>query len=130
MGEGRLAISDFADFLLKAVLKAQWTAQKLGKDLVKIDQWEPTTKTCHLCGHVQDMPIKVRVFVCGRCGTVECRDVRRVAVSGRETPVRPLRWLVSLLPPNPTCFSRGSASTCAKSLKGFIARPTPPVRLP
>jgi putative transposase len=61
----------FADFLLKA----QWMAQKLGKDLVKIDQWEPTTKTCHLCGHVQDMPIKVRVFVCGRCGTVECRDV-------------------------------------------------------
>ena len=75
MGEGRLAISDFADFLLKAVLKAQWTAQKLGKDLVKIDQWEPTTKNCHLCGHAQGMPIKVRVFVCGRCGNVECRDV-------------------------------------------------------
>ena len=37
----------FADFLLKA----QWMAKKLGKDLVKIDCWEPTTKTCHLCGH-------------------------------------------------------------------------------
>ena len=61
----------FADFLLKA----QWLAQKLGKDLVKIDQWAPTTKTCHLCGHVQDMPLKVRVFVCGGCGNVECRDV-------------------------------------------------------
>jgi hypothetical protein len=29
---------------------------------------------------------------------------------GRETPVRPPRWLASLSPPNPTCFSRGSAS--------------------
>ena len=34
-----------------------------------------------------------------------------MAVFGRETPVRPLRWQVSLSPPNPTDFSRGSAST-------------------
>jgi putative transposase len=46
----------FADFLLKA----QWMAKKLGKDLVKIDCWEPTTKTCHLCGHRQDMPLNMR----------------------------------------------------------------------
>jgi putative transposase len=31
----------FADFLLKA----QWMATKFGKDLVKIDRWDPTTKT-------------------------------------------------------------------------------------
>jgi putative transposase len=61
----------FADFLLKA----QWMAQKLGKDLVKIDRWEPTTKTCHLCGHVQDMSLNMRVFECVACGNVECRDV-------------------------------------------------------
>jgi putative transposase len=61
----------FADFLLKA----QWMATKFGKDLVKIDRWEPTTKTCHLCGHVQDMPLNTRVFVCGGCANIECRDV-------------------------------------------------------
>jgi putative transposase len=61
----------FADFLLKA----QWMATKIGKELLKIDRWEPTTKACHLCGHVQDMPLNVRVFVCGGCGNVECRDV-------------------------------------------------------
>jgi len=49
----KVADLGFADFLLKV----QWMAQKLGKDLVKIDRWEPTTKTCHLCGHVQDMPL-------------------------------------------------------------------------
>jgi hypothetical protein len=52
--------------------------QKRGRDLVKIDCWEPTTKTCHLCGHAQDMPLKVRTFVCGGCGNIGCRDVNTV----------------------------------------------------
>jgi putative transposase len=61
----------FADFLSKT----QWMATKLGKELIKIDRWEPTTKTCHLCGHIQDMPLNMRTFVCGGCGNVEDRDV-------------------------------------------------------
>ena len=36
----------FADFLLKA----QWLAQKLGKALIKVDPWEPTTETTSCCG--------------------------------------------------------------------------------
>jgi putative transposase len=50
-------------------------AKKLGRDLLKIDCWEPTTKTCYLCGHRQDMPLNMRTFVCGGCGNVEQRDV-------------------------------------------------------
>ena len=76
----------FANFLLKA----QWMAQKLGKDLVKIDRWEPTTKTCRLCGHVQDMPLNMRVFECGGCGNVECRDVNashNILEAGRRLEV-------------------------------------------
>jgi putative transposase len=61
----------FADFLLKA----QWLAKKLGRELVKIDQWKPTTKICSRCGNRQDMPLNVRVFECGGCGTVEDRDL-------------------------------------------------------
>ena len=61
----------FADFLLKA----QWMAKKLGRDLVKIDCWEPTTKTCHLCGYRQDMPLNTRKFVCRSCGNVEDHDL-------------------------------------------------------
>ena len=61
----------FADFLLKT----QWMATKLGKDLIKIDRWEPTSQTCYLCGHVQDMPLNMRTFVCGGCGNLEDRDV-------------------------------------------------------
>jgi len=61
----------FADFLVKA----QWMAKKLGRDLLKIDQWEPTTKSCHLCGHRQDMPLITRTFECRSCGNIEDRDL-------------------------------------------------------
>ena len=61
----------FSDFLLKA----QWVARKLGKDLIKIDPWEPTTVLCHQCGNHQDMPLSVRVFECGGCGNVADRDI-------------------------------------------------------
>ena len=29
-------------------------ATKLGKELVKIDRWEPTTQICHVCNHRED----------------------------------------------------------------------------
>jgi putative transposase len=61
----------FAAFLLKT----QWMATKLGKELVKIERWEPTTQICHLCHHRQQMPLNMRSFVCGGCGNVEDRDV-------------------------------------------------------
>jgi putative transposase len=61
----------FADFLRKA----EWMAKKLVRDLVKIDPWEPTTKRCHLCGHRQEMPLNIRLFVCDGCGHVEDRDL-------------------------------------------------------
>ena len=73
----------FADFLLKT----QWMAKKQGRDVVKIDRWEPTTQTCHLCGHAQDMPLNVRTFACGGCGHIECRDVnaaRNILEAGRR----------------------------------------------
>jgi putative transposase len=61
----------FADFLSKA----RWLAMRLGRDLVKIDPWEPSTKTCHLCGYRQDMPLITRTFECRSCGNVEDRDL-------------------------------------------------------
>jgi len=61
----------FADFLVKA----QWLAKKLGRDLVKIEQWEPSTKTCHVCGRRREMPLNMRIFVCECCGHVEHRDL-------------------------------------------------------
>jgi putative transposase len=61
----------FAEFLLKT----QWMATKLGKELVQINRWEPTSQMCHLCQHRQQMPLNMRTFVCGGCGNVEDRDL-------------------------------------------------------
>ena len=61
----------FADFLSKA----GWMARKLGRDLIKIDQWEATTKTCRVCGRRRDMPLNMRIFVCEGCGHIEHRDL-------------------------------------------------------
>src|SRR6516225_5585921 len=61
----------FADFLSKA----GWMARKLGRDLIKIDQWEATTKTCRACGRRRNMPLNMRIFVCEGCGHIEHRDL-------------------------------------------------------
>jgi putative transposase len=85
----------FADFLRKA----EWLARKLVRDLLKIDQWEPTTKSCHLCGHRQDMQLNMRRFEC-RSGAFNCLPVRRrlskrpprnpvARKNGRHHPRRP-----------------------------------------
>ena len=66
-------VSDLAFNSFLQVLK--WVAYKRGKRFEQIGQWEPTTKTCHRCGHVQEMPLDVRVFDCGGCGISVGRDL-------------------------------------------------------
>jgi len=61
----------FADFLSKA----EWMAKKLVRDLVKIDPWEPSTRTCRVCGRRREIPLNMRTFECHGCGHVEHRDV-------------------------------------------------------
>lgn len=47
-----------------------------GKRLVKIDQWEATSKTCSACGYKESsMPLKIRKWACPCCGNVHDRDV-------------------------------------------------------
>jgi len=66
-------ISDlaFAGFL--KTLK--WVAYKRGKHVGQVGKWEPTTKTCSQCGHVQGMPLSVRVFDCEGCHVSIDRDL-------------------------------------------------------
>lgn len=61
----------FADFLRKL----QWVAQKHSKDVVLIDQWFPSSKTCNACDTVkEDLPLRERVFACD-CGWTCDRDL-------------------------------------------------------
>ncbi|MEG5052205.1 MULTISPECIES: transposase [unclassified Microcoleus] len=66
-------ISDlaFGDFL--QILK--WVAKKKGKQLVFIDRWYPSSKTCSHCGHVlKELDLSVREWRCPSCQKVNSRD--------------------------------------------------------
>jgi len=67
------AISDvgWGEFIRQLEYKARW----YGRTLVKIDQWYPSSKTCHACKHVLDsLPLERREWVCPACGVVHDRD--------------------------------------------------------
>jgi putative transposase len=68
------SISDAAwsEFFRQLEYKAAWA----GKTFVKIDRWEPTSKTCSSCGFKNgDMPLSVREWDCPKCGAHHDRDI-------------------------------------------------------
>ena len=92
------AISDAAWRDLRGMLeyKCDW----YGRDLIVIDRWYPSSKTCSACGHVAaKMPLDVREWTCPGCGTGHDRDVNAarnilaagLAVSACGDGVRPSR---------------------------------------
>ena len=68
------AISDVAWSELREQLayKCAW----YGRDLVVIDRFHPSSKTCSTCGHVMPaLPLDVREWACPRCADIHDRDV-------------------------------------------------------
>lgn len=52
--------------------KSKW----LGHNLIFIDRWAPTTKTCSCCGfHNSTLTLSDRSWTCPGCGTHHDRDV-------------------------------------------------------
>jgi len=67
-----VADSGLSELRRQIEYKAQW----YGRDIVVIDRWAPSSKTCSACGSVQaEMPLKVRVWTCPDCGMAHDRDV-------------------------------------------------------
>jgi putative transposase len=63
-----LALRDFLDIL-------EWVAQKKDKQVVYIDPWYPSSKTCSGCGHVlEKLDLSVRRWRCPSCGSENDRD--------------------------------------------------------
>lgn len=60
----------FASFMM--ILRD--VAEKNGKHLIQIDQWEPTTQACYQCGAKQTMPMDLRHYDCKQCGWSCTRD--------------------------------------------------------
>ena len=68
------AISDAAWRQMRAMLeyKCQW----YGRDLVVIDRWYPSSRTCSACGHeAARLPLSIRQWECANCGTRHDRDI-------------------------------------------------------
>lgn len=78
------AIADAAWSDLRVMLeyKAEW----YGRDLIAIDRWSPSSKTCSACGRqVDKLPLKTRTWTCA-CGAVHDRDVnaaRNILAAGQ-----------------------------------------------
>ena len=72
-----------SDGLGKSIGDAGWArfatllsykAENAGSKIVFVDP-AGTTKTCHRCGHVQDMPLEERIYNCPDCGLAMDRDL-------------------------------------------------------
>ena len=66
------AISDLGFYEFKRQL--DYKCQMYGANLVLVDQWFPSTKTCSNCGTKKDMPLSIRTFDCPACGRSFDRD--------------------------------------------------------
>nr|WP_312869373.1 RNA-guided endonuclease TnpB family protein [Saccharothrix ecbatanensis] len=92
------AISDASWSELRSMLeyKCDW----YGRDLVVVDRWFPSSKTCSDCGYLLDLlPLRVREWTCPGCGVSHDRDVnaaRNILAAGQAVTacgaaVRPTR---------------------------------------
>lgn len=63
-----LAFGEFLQIL-------EWESEKKGRQVVYINRWYPSTKTCSCCGHVlEDLDLSVREWRCPSCQSVNDRD--------------------------------------------------------
>ncbi len=60
------AISDLGFYEFKRQL--DYKCLMYGANLVLVDQWFPSSKTCSNCGTKKDMPLSIRTFDCPACG--------------------------------------------------------------
>lgn len=80
------------EFARQLQYKADW----YGKNIIRIGQFEPSSKTCNVCGRTnKDLKLSHREWAC-ECGEVHDRDlnaainIRNIGISGKAFPVEPL----------------------------------------
>ena len=68
------AISDLGLYELRRQVgyKAEWN----GSQMILVDQWYPSSKTCSECGYVREkLRLDERSFICPACGVIIDRDL-------------------------------------------------------
>lgn len=119
-----------APTLAKAIADAGWgaftamlryKAERAGKLFVRTERFFPSSKTCSACGlRRAEMPLSVRMWTCGGCGTVHDRDENAATNIGQEAD-RMCR-AGQTAGGTPVAASRGSVSR-RKRLGAARARP-------
>lgn len=62
----------WSEFVRQLEYKSEWE----GKNVVLIGRFEPSTKTCNVCGYInRNITLKDREWTCPQCGTHHDRDV-------------------------------------------------------
>ena len=80
-------ISDLAFVEFLQIL--EWVAKKKYKQVVFVDQWYPSSKTCSSCGHIlESLDLSVREWRCPSCQSINGRDenaARNIQMVGAST---------------------------------------------
>ncbi|MDA0524140.1 IS200/IS605 family element RNA-guided endonuclease TnpB [Methanococcoides alaskense] len=67
-----IADASWSSFVSMLEYKAEWC----GKTVLRIGQFEPSTKICNVCGHYKnDMILAVREWECPECNSIHDRDI-------------------------------------------------------
>ena len=67
-----IADASWGNFVNLLQYKADW----YGRDIVKINRFYPSSKTCNECGWInQDLNLSVREWTCNSCGVIHDRDL-------------------------------------------------------
>jgi putative transposase len=126
------AISDssWSSFVTKLTYKAQW----YGKEVIKIDRFFPSSKTCSDCGHInQNLILDVRNWTCV-CGTKHDRDVNasknilKRALVIQSSGTDDDRNGAEVRPKETKKVSRGTGNEVSKK-KGYVIRDPKPISL-
>ena len=69
------AFADVSLYTFKQML--EYKTERLGKNILYIGQFEPSSQLCHVCGfrNSETKNIEVREWVCPQCGTIHDRDL-------------------------------------------------------
>jgi len=93
--------------------KSAWN----GKLCLEIDRWEPSSKTCHVCGwKYNDMDEKVRKWTCSVCKTEHDRD-ENAAINIREVGLHMYRGTTREFTPVETGGCSPAVAGQCRSLK-------------
>lgn len=84
--------ASWSEFIRQLQYKGKW----YGKNVIKIDKWFASSKTCSNCGHVLDqLNLSVREWTCGICNSTHDRDINaaiNIRNSGMGSPGEPVEF--------------------------------------